>query len=186
MQSLSRCHPSSTFSSLLFICLLQSYPTPTFFALLLSSQASSWWCLGIGYGQQWEHKTASFLCSWCFVLKTVNQDMASESYSRVAVNPKIQVVHCKCFFVRRGLIIIIFKKFENVTLLQQTQLCSIGTSLTKSLTSLYISHLKQVLKTPEVSRWHIHNRCICRTAFESLPDAKTTARSTQLNRFKCI
>lgn len=162
MQSLSRCHPSSTFISFLFICLLQSYPTPTSFALLLSSQASSWCCLGIRYGQQWEHKTASFLCSWCLVLKTVNQNMASESYSRLTVNPKIQVVQCKCF-LEGGALLLFLKSLRNtdmavelrvqqnpmqtkprlvslsdfVTLLQQTQLCSIGTSLRAWLHSTF-------------------------------------------------
>lgn len=41
---------SSTLGSFLFMCLLQWKPIPQFFAGLLSSKATSWWCLGTRYG----------------------------------------------------------------------------------------------------------------------------------------
>lgn len=75
---------SSTLSSFLFICLLQCNAIPLFFAALLPSQAASWWCLGIRYGQQ----------DSLFVLLLMlgsqncagNQGLASESHLTRAVN----------------------------------------------------------------------------------------------------
>lgn len=42
-----------------------------------------------------------------------NQDVALESYSRPAVNPKIEVVQCRCFLERGGLLLLFLKSLRN-------------------------------------------------------------------------
>lgn len=42
-----------------------------------------------------------------------NQNMASESYSRPAVNPKIHVVQCTCFLEGGGLLLLFLRSLRN-------------------------------------------------------------------------
>lgn len=112
---------SSTFSSFLLICLLQSYPIPLLFlphppTLFSVAFKAGFFLMMPGYQIWITVRTQESL----FPLRLMpgsqncdNQDRAPESYPRPAVNSNIQVVQCRWFLEGGGLsLFIFFLKFE--------------------------------------------------------------------------
>lgn len=116
---------SSTFSSFLLICLLQSYPIPLLFlphppTLFSVAFKAGFFLMMPGYQIWITVRTQESL----FPLRLMpgsqncdNQDRAPESYPRPAVNSNIQVVQCRWFLEGGGLSLFIFffKVWETLT-----------------------------------------------------------------------